>query len=120
MIKLIPHLPDPVLGIKAEGKVTLSDYKSVFVPAVKEKLIKSAKIRLLYLLGDDFENYEPGAMWEDAKMGLQHYSAWEKVAIITDVGWVRNMSKIIGYIIPGKVKVFNNNELEEAKQWVVN
>ena len=88
--------------------------------AVKEKLIKSAKIRLLYLLGDDFENYEPGAMWEDAKMGLQHYSAWEKVAIITDVGWVRNMSKIIGYLIPGKVKVFNNNELEEAKQWVVN
>ena len=54
MIKLIPNLPDPVLGIRAEGKVTLSDYKSVFVPTVKEKLIKSAKIRLLYLLGDDF------------------------------------------------------------------
>jgi len=69
MIKLIPDLPHPVLGIRAEGKVTSSDYRSVFVPAVNEKLTKNAKIRLLYQLGDDFENYELTAMWEDAKMG---------------------------------------------------
>jgi len=120
MIKLIPDLPHPVLGIRAEGKVTSSDYRSVFVPAVNEKLSKTAKIRLLYQLGDDFENYELAAMWEDAKLGLQHYSAWEKAAIITDVGWVRNMSRFFGYLIPGQVKVFSNNELEAAKQWVVN
>ncbi len=120
MIKLIPNLPHLVLGIRAEGKVTSSDYRSVFVPAVNEKLTKNAKIRLLYQLGDDFENYEPAAMWEDAKMGLQHYSAWEKAAIITDVGWVRGMSRCFGYMIPGQLKVFSNNELEEAKQWVVN
>lgn len=119
MIELIPNLPDPVLGIRAEGKVTSSDYISVFVPAVKEKLSKNAKIRLLYHLGEDFENYELAAIWEDIKMGIQHYTAWEKVAIITDVGWVRNMSIFFGHIIPGQVKVFNNNELEEAKQWVV-
>jgi len=120
MIKVIPNLPSPILGIRAEGKVTSSDYRSVFIPAVKEKLTRNAKIRLLYHLGDDFENYELAAMWEDAKMGLQHYSAWEKAAIITDVGWVRNMSRFIYYIIPGQVKVFSNNELEEAKAWVSN
>jgi hypothetical protein len=119
MLKLIPNLPHPVLGIKAEDKVTSRDYTSVFIPAVKEKLTKNAKIRLLFHLGDDFENYELAAMWEDAKMGLQHYSAWEKAAIITNVGWVRNMSRFFGYMIPGKVKVFSNNELEEAKKWVV-
>jgi len=118
MIKLIPNLPHPVLGIRAEGKVTSSDYRSVFIPAVNEKLTKNAKIRLLYHLGNDFENYEPGAMWEDAKMGFQHYSAWEKAAIITDVGWVRNLSRFLGHIIPGQVKVFSNNEMEEGKAWV--
>ena len=25
-------------------------------------------------------------------MGIQHYTAWEKVAIITDVGWVGNIN----------------------------
>ena len=119
MIKLIPNLPDLVLGIRAEGKVTSGDYRSVLVPAVKEKLTKNPKIRLLYHLGDDFESYEPAAMWEDAKMGLQHFSAWEKAAIITDVGWVRIMSRCFGLIIPGQVKVFNNNEQEEAERWVV-
>ena len=120
MIKLIPNLPDTVLGIRAEGKVTSSDYRSVFLPAVKEKLTHNSKIRLLYHLGNDFENYEPAAIWEDVKMGFQYYSAWEKAAIITDVGWVGSMSKFLGFVIPGQVKVFSNNELEAAKQWVVN
>ena len=92
MIELIPNLPDLVLGIRAEGKVTSIDYRSVFVPAVKEKLSKNAKISLLYHLGEDFENYELAAIWEDIKMGIQHYTAWEKVAIITDVGWVGNIN----------------------------
>ena len=100
MIELIPNLPDPVLGIRAEGKVTSSDYISVFVPAVKEKLSKNAKISLLYHLVEDFDNYGLAAIWEDIKMGIQHYTAWEKVAIITDVGWVGNMSIFFGYIIP--------------------
>jgi len=67
MIKLIPNLPHPVLGIKAKGKVTSRDYRSMFKTAVKEKLTKNAKISLHYHLGDDFENYEPGSMWKMLK-----------------------------------------------------
>ena len=43
MIKVIPDLPDHVLGLTARGEVTADDYKTVLVPALEEKLSKQKK-----------------------------------------------------------------------------
>ena len=39
-------------------------------------------------LGPDFLGFTAAAMWDDAKIGLAHWNAWERVAVVTDVPWV--------------------------------
>ena len=62
MIRLIRNMPPGTIGIEAVGKVTEDDYQNVLVPAVSEALERN-DVRLMYILGDDFESYSPGALW---------------------------------------------------------
>ena len=118
MIEMMPDLPDNVVGFTARGKVTEADYESHIVPAIEEKLKHHKKIRLLYHLGEDFEGFEAGAMWDDAKVGLKHIAAWEKIAMVSDVGWINGAVKAFGFVMPGEVKTFANSQLSKARDWV--
>ncbi|MEO5560701.1 MAG: STAS/SEC14 domain-containing protein [Dokdonella sp.] len=119
MIKLLAGLPDNVVGISASGHVSASDYETVLAPAVEAALKKNGKARLLYVLGSDFTGLTPGAMWEDAKLGIAHFTAWEKVALVTDVGWVANAANIFRFVMPCPVQVFSTNDQVKAEAWVV-
>jgi SpoIIAA-like len=118
MIRTIPDLPDHVLGFTASGKVTAADYESVIVPAVEHELKARRRVRLLYHLGADFAGFDMGALWADAKIGLHHPAAWERVALVSDVDWLRSATKVLGFAMPGRVRVFANSELAEATRWV--
>ncbi len=123
MLELIEGLPENALGFSAKGNVSAKDYETILIPAVEEKLKHHDKVRLLYHLGDEFEKFEVGAMWDDAKVGLAHITEWEKIAIVTDVNWIQQAGKIFGFAIetmsvPGDVKIFHNSELEDAIKWI--
>ncbi len=118
MIEKIPDLPDSVLGFSAKGTVTGKDYESVIIPAVEAMFSRQSKVRLLYHLGEDFSEFEGAAMWDDTKLGLKHLAGWERVAIVTDVEWIRWALKVFGLAIPGQVRVFHNRDLGEAKRWI--
>jgi SpoIIAA-like len=118
MIEEIPDLPDNVLGFTAKGTVTANDYESVIIPAVEELFSRKDKVRFLYQLSEDFTGFEASAMWDDTKLGLKHLSGWERMAIVSDIEWVRAAIKIFGLIIPGQVRVFHNKELALATRWI--
>ena len=118
MIELISDLQDNVVGFTAKGEVTADDYELVLIPTVETKLKEHNKIRLLYHLGPDFTGYSTGAMWDDTKVGLHHITAWEKIAVVSDVDWIRGATKFFGFAMPGHVKVFSNNQLSDpAMKW---
>ena len=118
MIEVMTDLPERVLGLKASGQVSAEDYKTVLVPAIEAKLRKQKKARLLYLLGDDFEGFTTGAAWEDAKVGMKHFTSFERVAVVTDVDWIEKMIKAFGFALPGEVRVFDDDDLDEARLWI--
>lgn len=118
MVKQIPDLPDNVLGFRAKGTVTANDYESVIIPAVEALFSRQSKVRFLYHLGEDFSGFEAAAVWDDAKLGLKHLAGWEKMAVVSDVEWIRAGIKVFGLAIPGHVRVFHNRELAEATRWV--
>lgn len=111
-------LPEDVLGFEAKGEVTGADYELVLIPAVDDMLKRRKSIRFLYHLGSEFTGFAAKAMWDDAKVGLQHLTAWERVAVVTDVGWVRTAVAAFGFIMPGHVMVFSNSELAKATRWL--
>lgn len=118
MIERIPDLPENVLGFSAQGTVTANDYESVIIPAVEAMFSRQGKVRLIYQLGDDFSGFEAAAVWDDTKLGLKHLTGWERLALVSDVEWVRWALKVFGLAIPGHVRVFHNRDLAEAKRWV--
>ena len=118
MLERIQGLPDNVLGFEARGEVTGADYESVLIPAVEEMLARQKSLRFMYCLGDEFTGFDAKAIWDDAKVGLQHLTAWERVAVVTDVGWISTAVKAFGFIMPGQVRVFSNSELAEAQRWL--
>jgi hypothetical protein len=118
MIEKIPDLPDTVLGFTAKGTVTAHDYEAVIMPEVDAQRARQGKVRLLYHLGKEFSGFDAGAMWDDAKVGLRHPTGWEKVAVVSDVEWLRTAVKALGFAMPGDFRVFPDGELAEAKRWI--
>ncbi len=118
MIEVMTDLPDRVLGLRARGEVTADDYRTVLVPAIEERLSKHRKVRLLYVIGDEFKGYTGGAAWEDAKVGMKHLTSFERVAVVTDVDWIEKMVRAFGFALPGEVRVFDGDDLEDARQWI--
>ncbi len=118
MIETMNGLPDEVLGIRATGRITAADYETVVVPAVENRLRRHDRIRLLYYIGPEFEGIDAHAVWDDAKVGLMHLGAWERMAVVTDVEWIRAASRFFGFMMPAEVRVFDNARLDEARDWI--
>lgn len=118
MIEIIADLPDGVLGLSATGTVTPDDYESTLIPAVQAATAGGLKARILFVLGEDFEGYAAEAAMDDARMGLHHWSDFERIALVTDHSVYRTLIKGFGFLMPGEVRVFAVADLESAKEWL--
>ena len=113
MIEIIKGFPSNVVGITVNGRVTKKDCYEVLMPAVAKSLKRHDNIRLYYELNSRF----PGA-WEDLDIGIEHVVPCERVAIVTDVGWIRYMVKALRFLIPGEIRVFATIEASEGRAWI--
>ena len=57
-------------------------------------------------------------MVDDAKIGMKHLSALEKVVLVSDHHLINTFAKFFGYLMPCEVRIFKNTEMEEAKKWI--
>ena len=119
MIEIIEGFPDNVVGILAKGEVTRKDYLEVVIPTIEKALKRNAKLRLYYELGSEFTGIDLGAEWEDFKLGIEHLSRWERVAVVTDVAWIRHAVNAFRFLMPGEVRVFTTGQTSEARKWIV-
>ena len=117
MLEIMNVGADNVVAVRGSGEITKDDYLSVLVPAAKDAFVKHDKIRVLYLIEDDAE-YEAGAMFEDAMLGVKHLLGWERVAVVTDVEWIRKAMTGFQFLLPCPVKVFHKAHLDDAKNWI--
>src|ERR1700686_2228107 len=104
MIQIVEGLPDNVVGIVAKGRVTNEDYKKILKPFMEKSLRRRDKARLYYEISSRF----PGAAWEDLRIAVEHVPQWERVAVVTDVGWVRHTVNALRFLIASDVRVFTS------------
>jgi hypothetical protein len=114
MIEIVEGLPRNVVGFSVSGRLTMADCQEVLLPAVEKSLRRNEKIRLYYELHSRF----PGAAWDDIELGLQDPSRCERVAIVTDIGWVRLTVKALRFLIPSEIRVFATTQVEEGLAWI--
>lgn len=117
MIRVLDSMPPGVLGLEAVDDVEKDDYKNVLVPAVEAAIAEHGKVRLVYVLGRDFDEYEGDAVWEDLKLGARHPASFERIAVVTDAGWAGPAIKAFSMLWPGQARAFPLSDLEAAKRW---
>ena len=67
----------------------------------------------------DFGGFDPAAAWEDFKVGMEHFTRWQRVALVTDVDWIRHTMQLFSFIMPGDMRVFPTAEAAQARAWLV-
>lgn len=119
MIELLIDFTGNVLAFVFHGRITREDYEAVLVPAVTDALKKQDKVRLYYEIAADFTGIDPGAIWEDFKVGVEHLKSWERIAVVTDVEWIRQAMRFFSFLMPGAMKTFPLSEAAQAREWIV-
>jgi len=110
-------MPAGVLGFEAVDDVEEEDYANVLVPAIEQAIAEHGKVRIVYVLGPEFDEYEGDAAWEDLKLGVHHPASFERMAIVTDARWAGPAVKVFSILWPGQARTFPVAELESAKRW---
>lgn len=118
MIELLRDFPSNVVALAASGQVTKADYDKVVVPAVERALAQHDKVRLYYKIGSDFAGMEPSAMWADTKVGMGHFLKWERIAVVTDVEWIKLSVSAFGFLMPAQVNVYSLAAADDARKWI--
>jgi len=118
MIEQLGGFPDNVVAFRCSGRVTRADYDAVLVPAVSKALRVHDKLKLYYETAADFSGLDLGAAWEDFKIGMESILRWERVAVVTDVEWIRHAAGFFGFLMPARTKVFAQSEAAQARAWI--
>ena len=117
MIEILTDFPDNVVAFICHGHVTKDDYDTVLIPEVEKRLKQHEKLRIYYEFAPDFNGIDPGAAWEDAKVGFSHFLSWERIAVVTDVEWIKQM-RFFGFLMPAEVRVFPLADSAKARGWI--
>jgi hypothetical protein len=104
------------LTLKAIGKLTHQDYQ-VITPMIDAavKKVDSPKIKAIFDV-TEMEGWELRAAWDDFKLGLNHGSEFEKIALYGNKNWQEMIAKIGSWFISGEVKYFE--EYHQALVWL--
>lgn len=117
-IETLPDLPAGVLGFRASGVVTAEDYTSVLHPAIDAAVAAHEKVNLLFVIGDDFERFSAGAIWQDALLEGTPAKNWGRIALVTDNHVLVEGVRMLGFLVPAALELFPLAEAELAATWV--
>jgi hypothetical protein len=118
MLKQMTDMPPGTIGFEAIDEVDDDDFEKTVEPVLRRVIAEGRKVRLLYLLGMRFREYEGDALKEEVKFASHHPSAYERVAVVSDEEWLRPALRVLSVLVPGQLRGFRIAELAAAKSWV--
>lgn len=118
MVELLKDFPPHVAAYRAVGKVNKEEYEQVVMARVDEVAAKYGKINFLVLLQTDMGNYSFAALADYLKVSFEHFSKWNRMAIVTDQHWLGTAYEILSKFVHGEIKGYELKDFEEAKKWV--
>ena len=118
MIQLIDNLPAGTLGFSCSGQISGEEMQRLVLPAVEAALLEHERIKALIVLESGFEGLSLEAAWDDTNLGLRHWDGFERLAVATDLGWVRQATRALALLLPYPVQLFPGGDLTAARRWL--
>lgn len=108
-------MPAGVTGFETVGTIKAEDYRAVVLPAL-ERASAAGEVRFVVVV-PEFHGMSGGAMWDDLEVGIEHLTAWKRMALVTDIEWMKHMTRMFGWMTPGEVRHFPLTERDQAIAW---
>lgn len=117
MITQITDVPQNMVAFRATGDVTKDDFDIVKQQA--SQLVKTTdKLNYLLVLDTPLSGFSAGAWLQDALLGIQNITKWNRAAIISDSDTIKNFTDVFSKVMPGEFRVYANEEYSRAVEWV--
>ena len=107
---------DNLLVIRLTGKLATADYEQ-FVPVLERHIREHGTIRLLLEL-HDFHGWTAGALWEDTRFDIHHYSDIDRLAIVGERRWEKGLAIFAKPFTAAEVRYFDHGERDAAEKWL--
>jgi hypothetical protein len=120
---MITHHIDPeahIIEMTIGEKVGREELNNLF-KEIEGPLHEWDKIRVLKRV-DALPEMETMAWVDDFKFAFKNFASFkkvDKVAVVTDKAWIAKYSELMGPVIPAEVKVFENEDIDEARSWLL-
>lgn len=105
-----------ILVVQVSGKLPKADYER-FVPEFDRLIDQHGKLRLLFDM-TNFHGWEVSAMWEDLKLGIEHFADIERLAMVGETQWQHGMATFCKPFTKATVRYFDHAEAQAARQWL--
>lgn len=115
-IQVIAEEGGELLHVVLGGKLHKEDYQA-FAPEVDRLVQEHGKLSILLEL-HDFHGWDAGALWEDLKFDVKHFSDIKRLAIIGETRWEKGMAVFCKPFTTAKVRFFESRQLDVAREWV--
>ena len=117
MITVINPCPENVAAFTASGEITKADFETIVKPRVTMVVEQFKELNYVFHLDTALQNFTVGAWFQDALLGVQHLSHWNRAAIVSDKRGVQIFTEIFSKLMPGEFRSFDKVELPTAIKW---
>jgi len=107
VIEPISTMPEGTFGFRVRGDIAGDDFTRVVLPPLRQAVADGERLRVLV-----------AGFRTDVELGVRHRTAWERVAVVSDIGWVLQATKLFAWMMPGEIRTFAEDQLEGAMAWV--
>ena len=117
MITQINDVPDNMVAFRADGEVTKDDF-DIVKQEVSNLVDRTGKLNYLLYLENSPKDFTIGAWLQDALLGLENITKWNRAAIISDIEAVKTFTDGFSKVMPGEFRGFAKAEFDQAVDWV--
>ncbi len=118
MLKFLPENSGNILGFRAQGTITLEDFRQTLAPCLAAVIQDWGKARMLLYLDEDFQGFDLEAFKGEAALDSKHRDNLEKIAVVGGSFMINLQIRLGAALLGGEVQTFASEELEEAWDWV--
>lgn len=116
MLTLVPSKDMDTIAVELEGKVIQEDLEKLD-KVIEEKFSDKGKFNL-YVIVYYYDGASLKAMAEEAKIDLNRWSQYEKMAVISEDKKLETVTEVSDHLPGIKTKHFSLNEMEDAWDWI--
>ncbi len=105
-----------ILVVHVTRTLVRADY-DLLVPEFERLLRTHGTVRMLFDM-TGFHGWTAGALWEDTRFAVKHFSDIERIAMIGETRWQHGMATFCKPFTKAKVRYFDHADAAEARKWL--